>query len=170
MRMPYLAVLLFVLLLGPGCSSTGDQRIALDPGEPIERLAAFDRLMSINEANARRMGISVTELRRRDVVCIILATGVELRPGFIIGFEEAMLSARLAGDAIDVRIDSSSASSSVYGSGGCLLMGLSWNEDNPGTGGVHEDEAAARAYLDEVATAWTTLGGSVSLKARDPQD
>ena len=148
------------------CAGNDPRPIAIDPGEPIPRLAAFDQLMAINDANAQRFGMTVAELRTRDLVCVMLATGVEIRPGIIVDYDEAMLSATLEPeDYLDVRVNTISEDAGVYASQGCKLMALAWDDDAD-SGAAFRNEQAARRYLDKFATAWTTLGGTLQRRVR----
>ena len=165
-RSHFFSCLLACLLLS-GCAGNDPRPIAVDPGEPISQMAAFDQLMAINEANASRLGMTVAELRKRDLVCVVLATGVEIRPGIIIDFDKAMLSATLEPeDFLDVRIDTIAEDAGVYASQGCKLMTVAWNDDAERAAGVLRNEQAARHFLDEVATAWITLGGTLQRRVR----
>lgn len=160
------ALLLLVIMIG-GCARPEPKPLALDPGEPLTKLAAFDQLMAINEAHAQRFGMTVAELRKRDIVCVLLATGVEIRPGVVIDYDQAMLSATLEPEEyLDVRIDTINADAGVYASQGCKLMQLGWNEDAAPAWGVFRSEEGARDYLDEIATAWTSLGGTLQRRVR----
>lgn len=149
------------------CGSNEPRPVAVDPGEPIPRLKAFDQLMAINTLHAQRLGIGVAELRRRDITCIMLATGVEIRPGIIVPFDEAMLSAiRQPEGFLDVRIDPIDSDAGVYASKGCDLLQIAWDDDAEPGSGMFQSEAAARDYLDQLATAWTTLGGTLQRRVR----
>lgn len=149
-----------------GCGKADPRPVAFDPGEPVPKRTAFDMLMSINDAHAARLGMPVAKLRRRDIVCVMLATGVEIRPGVIVPYDEAMLSAIRHPEFMDVRVDTINQDAGVYASRGCELMQLGWGDEMGSGWGIFPDETAARSYLDQVATAWTTLGGSVSRRMR----
>ncbi|MDX1442434.1 MAG: hypothetical protein R3270_01520 [Gammaproteobacteria bacterium] len=150
-----------------GCAANDPRPVAVDPGEPIPRPDAFAQLMAINDMHAGRFGITVAELRRRDIVCVMLATGVEIRPGIVIPYEEAMLSAiRRPEGFLDVRVDTIDPDASVYAAQGCDLLQLVWDEDAEPGSGTFQSEAAAREYLDRIATAWTSLDGTLQRRVR----
>lgn len=160
--------LILVLLVGlAGCGSNEPVPIAMDPGEPITRAAAFDTLLSINEAHAAQQRISVAQLRQHDNLCVLLVNGIQVRPAATIDYANGMLSAIRHEEIIEVGIRNLNEDATIYASTGCPLMVLTWQEDAPMGGfGVFASEADARAYLDKVAQAFVTLGGTVSRRIR----